>query len=143
MPEAFMCASQKALSRGVSARRRIAGASLAFTAVTLSTVMTARAGSPRVALDLGTLGGSASYAYAANNSGMVVGYSTLTGNGAYHAFAWTQSGGMTDIGTLGGSNSSAWAVSEQNVVYGVSDHSGDATLHVFSWTPATGIVDFG
>src|SRR5438093_2022927 len=120
--------SENARSRGFAKPRRIAG--LAFSIVVLSTVITAPAASPVVAIDLGTLGGSASYGYAANDSGTVVGYSVVAGNASYHAFAWTESGGMKDLGTLGGSNSSAWSVDEHGVVYGLSDHA-DSTLHVF------------
>ena len=36
--------------------------------------------------DLGTLGGTSSYAYAINASGQVVGYSLLAGNSVGHAF---------------------------------------------------------
>ena len=55
--------------------------------------------------DLGSLGGSYTYAYGVNNSGQVVGESgTLSGSG--HAFLYG-GGMMTDLGTLGGSFSSA------------------------------------
>jgi probable HAF family extracellular repeat protein len=128
-------------------------AGVTVVAVTIVFAMTVRTGaaagghdprrSPLVATDLGTLGGSTSYAYAANESGIVAGSSFIAGNSAYHAFAWTRATGMVDIGTLGGRNSSAWAVSEQGVVYGLSDGAGDSAQHVFSWTTATGIVDLG
>ena len=64
-----------------------------------------RAAAAPVAVDLGTLGGSYSEALAVNDSGQVVGYGYTAGNAAYHAFSWTQSGGMVDLGTLGGSYS--------------------------------------
>src|SRR5690242_12965143 len=51
--------------------------------------------------DLGTLGGSFSLAGGMNEEGSVVGFSTVAGNGAVHAFLW-RSGEMTDLGTLGG-----------------------------------------
>ena len=52
-------------------------------------------------IDLGTLGGTDSYAIAVNESGQVVGVSQAAG-GAEHAFSWTAAGGMIDLGTLGG-----------------------------------------
>ncbi|HEY1769460.1 MAG TPA: hypothetical protein VGG02_04300 [Chthoniobacterales bacterium] len=48
--------------------------------------------------DLGTLGGSNSYALGISDSGVVVGYSDITGNTATHAFLWTLGRGMVDIG---------------------------------------------
>ncbi len=40
------------------------------------------------ALDLGTLGGTDSYAYGLNNLGQAVGFSTIAGNTAGHATLW-------------------------------------------------------
>ncbi|MFL5482524.1 MAG: hypothetical protein ACJ8AK_10075 [Gemmatimonadaceae bacterium] len=56
-------------------------------------------------LDLGTLGGSSSYAAAINSSGVVVGWSETKG-GDTHAFRWTPGAGMVDLGTLPGQQSS-------------------------------------
>ncbi len=47
--------------------------------------------------DLGTLGGSYSYAYGINDSGQVVG-GAATASGAQHAFLYS-GGSMTDLGT--------------------------------------------
>jgi probable HAF family extracellular repeat protein len=150
------------VSLSVSARRRgslvrTKEAGVIVAAVTLVTqvslMLTITAGtaavadaqdlSQPVAVDLGTLGGSASYAYAANESGIVAGYSLVAGDRSHHAFAWTLQSGMVDIGTLGGSNSYAAAISDEGVVYGLSDSRADPGQHVFSWTRATGIVDLG
>ena len=79
--------------------------------------------------DLGTLGGSYSYASAVNDSGQVVGYSGTAGSFASHAFSWTQKGGMVDLGTLGGSDgySSASAVNDSGQVVGSSSTAGAET----------------
>src|SRR5262245_46099063 len=54
--------------------------------------------------DLGTLGGTASYAYGINSAGQVVGYAYTSDNAAtIHAFLYQDGVGMKDLGTLGGS----------------------------------------
>jgi probable HAF family extracellular repeat protein len=57
-------------------------------------------------LDLGTLGGTFSWATGINNKGLVDGFSNLQGDMDQHAFLW-RDGVMTDLGTLGGPNSGA------------------------------------
>ena len=88
--------------------------------------------------DLGTLGGTSSWAYAINESGQVAGAS-LTSTGDRHAFLWTPGEGMRDLGTLGGgSSSTARGVNDLGQVVG------EATLppveprqpatHAFLWS---------
>ena len=81
-------------------------------------------------LDLGTLGGPYSAAYAVGASGTVVGKADAE-DGSTHAFAWTDSGGLTDLGTLGGANSAAYAVSSAGAVAGVSETGSNGTRHGF------------
>jgi probable HAF family extracellular repeat protein len=82
--------------------------------------------------DLGTLGGKASYAYAINDRGQVVGESE-TASGVMHAFLW-QSGEMTDLGALGGSWSYAYAINGRGQVVGESDTAPGAGYgHAFLW----------
>lgn len=81
-------------------------------------------------LDLGTLGGPYSAAYAVGASGSVAGKAD-TDSGATHAFLWTESSGMTDLGTLGGANSAAYAVSSAGAVAGVSETDNSGTRHGF------------
>ncbi len=75
------------------------------------------------ATDLGTLGGSTSYAYAVSaDGGVVVGYN-LTAAGHTRAFIH-QNGVMTDLGTLGGPGSYARGVSADGST--IVGHSTDA-----------------
>src|SRR5215471_6246411 len=55
-------------------------------------------------IDLGTLGGTFSFATGISNNGLVDGFSNLQGDIEQHAFLW-QDGTMTDLGTFGGPNS--------------------------------------
>ena len=72
-------------------------------------------------MDLGTLGGSGSEAYALNNSGEVVGYSTLASGNNLEGFITGPNGvGMSDLGTLGGSRSMPASVNDSGVVVGWS-----------------------
>jgi probable HAF family extracellular repeat protein len=94
------------------------------------------------AIDLGTLGGTYSAAIAVNDSDQVVGTASLAGDAAYHAFSWTQAGGIVDL-TLGGTNSEAQAVNNGGQVVGDGALAGDAANHAFSWTQAGGMLDLG
>jgi probable HAF family extracellular repeat protein len=68
----------------------------------------------------------------------------LTGNVDYHAFSWTQTGGMVDLGTLGGGSSWAPGVSaDGNVVVGLAYLNDNTTSHAFYWTQAGDMVDLG
>jgi probable HAF family extracellular repeat protein len=82
------------------------------------------------AMDLGTLGGSSSSAYAISASGIVAGDSFTAGDAETHAFVWTQTGGMADLGTLGGSYSSASFVADSGLVAGSSQTAG-GEYHAF------------
>jgi probable HAF family extracellular repeat protein len=69
--------------------------------------------------DLGTLGGHTARAMAINDKGTAVGYSTIAGDGAQHAFRG--SGKMTDLGTLPGSTESrAYGINGHGVIVGSS-----------------------
>lgn len=87
-------------------------------------------------VDLGTLGGSHSAAYAVNEEGQIVGKADLApstgGATSTHAFLW-QSGDMRDLGTLGGSHSFAYAVNNEGTVAGFSLTPGDTDRHACLW----------
>jgi probable HAF family extracellular repeat protein len=97
--------------------------------------------------DLGTLGGTMSVAYALNELGQVVGYST-TETGARHAFRWTPGVGMQDLGTVdGGTASIARGINDRGEVVGQNvlprTDAREPQTHAFLWTPAGGMQDLG
>jgi probable HAF family extracellular repeat protein len=83
-------------------------------------------------VELPTLGGHDSEAAAVNAGGQVVGESITAAN-SFHAFSWTEKGGMIDLGTLGGASSFAVAVNAGGQVVGASTTLGDAQLHATLW----------
>ncbi|MCL5745253.1 MAG: PEP-CTERM sorting domain-containing protein [Acidobacteria bacterium] len=86
------------------------------------------AGSPVV--DLGTFGGSESWAYGLNDQGFVVGWAGKA-DGTYHAFVW-DGAVMTDLGTLGGPFSSAYGINDQGTIVGWAQDQGGVT-HAIAW----------
>ena len=79
--------------------------------------------------DLGTLGGSFAGGFAPdgaegsliiNESGQVIGLSTLAGDQTYHPFLWDH-GTLTDLGTLGGDSGTAIWLTETGEVVGEAD----------------------
>lgn len=96
--------------------------------------------------DLGVIGGNISNATAINDSGQVVGSSYINKQTAvYHAFLWTQSGGLLDLGTLGGNNSYGEAINSAGQVVGCADVSPSNLVpgHAFLWTQSGGMQDLG
>lgn len=90
------------------------------------------------AIDLGTLGGTSSFASAVNASGQVVGGS-YTAAGDQRAFlSQNVNGTMTisDLGTLGGATSFAGDINTAGQIVGLSRTTADLTVnHAFLWTP--------
>ena len=86
--------------------------------------------------EIGTLGGSNSFAYEVNESGVVVGYANIPSSGAsrpFHAFRWSSASGIQDLGTLGGARSIAYGVNASGQVVGYSEVAGGAQ-HAFLWS---------
>lgn len=73
-------------------------------------------------LELGTLGGFNSYATGINNSGEVVGHSSVA-SGYEHAFL-ANGGALTDLGTLGGGSSYAYGINDSGAIVGYSWSAG-------------------
>jgi probable HAF family extracellular repeat protein len=92
---------------------------------------------------LGDLGGGTTQARAMNDSGAIVGSSSLA-TPRIHAFLWTQAGGIQDLGSPQGGDSIAIAINASGEVIGYSyPSSGTSDPHAFYWSQATGSLDLG
>jgi len=80
-------------------------------------------------MDIGSLSGGNTIAYAINHRGQIVGSSYV--GGASHAFLWER-GVMIDLGTLGSDFSLAQAINDKGQVAGISDRSSGARA-AFLW----------
>lgn len=88
--------------------------------------------SEQIPTDLGTLGGTHSFATGINALGDVVGRSFMPGDTAEHAFLYSD-GVMRDLGTLGGAFSQAFGISDSGVVVG-SAGTASAGAHAFVYS---------
>jgi probable HAF family extracellular repeat protein len=95
--------------------------------------------------DLGTLGGSRSYAAAINARGDIVGWSTLAGDKAVHAFLYqSRHGRMIDLDPRGAAGSSgASAINDRGRIAGdIAVVGGGGTFHAALFVRG-GIIDLG
>jgi probable HAF family extracellular repeat protein len=84
---------------------------------------------------IGTFGGSSSYAMALNNAGQVTGNAT---NAAGYSWAFLyQSGLLTPLGTLGGSASYGYGINQSGSTVGYSWISGDTATAAFVYRDGT------
>jgi probable HAF family extracellular repeat protein len=83
-------------------------------------------------VDIGTLGGPASFAYAVNNSGVVVGDSNVPAK-QFHGYSWTDRDGIVDLAPLAGySQSTAFLVNNSGLVAGAS-YGPSSTFRATLW----------
>ena len=113
-------------------------------AVTINLLLTAGAAQAQIysVVELGTLGGTASWATGINASGQVVGWSFTAGDAAQHAFITTIGGPMTDLGTLGGTQSYAKGINASGNVVGYANINGESP-HAFITTNGSPMTDLG
>ena len=109
-------------------------------------------------VNLGSLGGTYTSAAAVNNTGQVVGQSSVAGNFAGRAFLWsaTATPSMRDLGSLPGAagtpppgrgplNADANAINDNGQVVGWTEAvvGFNSETRAFLWTEATGMQDLG
>ena len=92
-------------------------------------------------VNLGSFGGTCTYAVDLNNRGQVVGTSTLAGDLAHHPFLSDRTA-FTDLGTFGGTEGSANAINDAGEAVGWAAYPGDEVLHASLWKNGR-ITDLG
>jgi len=94
-------------------------------------------------VDLGSFGGTCSFAGDLNNQGQVVGESFVAGDAYHRAFLWER-GSLRDLGgSLGGNNTGAFAVNEKGEAVGSGNLLGEATSHATLWKQVGQMTDLG
>ena len=78
--------------------------------------------------DLGTLGGSNSFATEIDETGAAIGWSQTSGNAALHACLYS-AGQIYNLGNLGGTAGMVYAVNKAGVAVGGSNLAGDTAYH--------------
>ena len=86
-----------------------------------------------VMTNLGSFGGTCTFATNLNNRGEIVGLSTTTGDEFQHAFLWKH-GSFSELPNAnGGNNSAGLALNEGGAVAGWASLPGDSLLHAALW----------
>ena len=86
--------------------------------------------------------GTNSIGFGINDGGRITGQSEI-GGGAWQAFVWDGSGGMTGIPGLGGTNSYGRAINAGGGVTGQADVPGNTGSHAFYWDGVSAMQDLG
>jgi probable HAF family extracellular repeat protein/T5SS/PEP-CTERM-associated repeat protein len=93
-------------------------------------------------LNLGTLGGTSSYAFGINTGGTVVGSAFIAGDASSHAFKHPGNAGgvMQDLGTLGGRHSEARGINDGGAVVGYAHTANNDARRAFKHPGTAGGV---
>lgn len=92
--------------------------------------------------DLGSFGGTCTFATYLNNQGQVVGVSSLAGDQFQHAFLW-EHGSLHDLrNTFGGDNATAAEIDEAGDVVGYASPPGNQTYKATVWKNGS-MIDLG
>jgi probable HAF family extracellular repeat protein len=92
--------------------------------------------------NLGSFGGTCTFATDINNVGEVVGTSTLAGDQFHHAFLWENDSFRELHNALGGDNGSATQINESGAVAGWASLPGNQQIHAALWEDNT-MTDLG
>jgi len=94
-------------------------------------------------IDLGSLGGGFSMAFAINDNGQATGWS-FTQDQQSHAYLWTLGGGMQDLGVpVPSTMDRGRRINSSGQVAGTYVGANGYTQHAFFWTRFTGMQDLG
>jgi probable HAF family extracellular repeat protein len=94
-------------------------------------------------VEIPPLGNGLVFLHDINDDGVAVGSAQVDGGG-YHAFRWTERGGITDLGAQPGfgAHSFTSAIASDGAISGQSDHGdGSGTLYGYRWTASGGRVE--
>jgi len=94
-------------------------------------------------VEIPPLGDGTVFMHDVNDDGVAVGSAQVEG-GRYHAFRWTERGGITDLGAQPGFGAQSFttAIASDGAISGQSDHGdGTGTLYGYRWTATTGRVE--
>lgn len=92
-------------------------------------------------VDIGTLGGSYSYPNLVNNSGQVVGTSSLPGDTEYRPFFWDSTSGIQALPTSGSLINYPAALNDSGLVAGSFYDNNTGVNRIYVWSAATGLTD--
>lgn len=81
------------------------------------------------------------FAYAMNNSNVVVGGGSFPAS-SQHAYRWSQANGYQDLGSFGGFDSIGFGINDAGTVVGYASGA-DHVVHAFRYTDKEGMVDLG
>jgi uncharacterized membrane protein len=93
--------------------------------------------------DIGSFGGTCTYAWDISNQGQIVGFSSLRGDQVAQPFLWDRATGIRALPTLGGSFGEATATNENGDAVGRGYLSGDTVAHATLWRHAGQVTDLG